>query len=102
MKTTKSSKKFSIEEVRHVAKLSNLSFSDKELEALGKELSETIEFIDHLSEVNTDNVSPTPQVTGKINELREDKVLPSLSQEEALKNAKNTYNGYFVSKIQWS
>ncbi|MBI3955918.1 Asp-tRNA(Asn)/Glu-tRNA(Gln) amidotransferase subunit GatC [Candidatus Gottesmanbacteria bacterium] len=95
-------KKLTRFEIKHVAKLSNLLLSDPELELLGKELSETIEFIDHLSEINTDDTPPTSQVGGKTNEFREDHVLPGLSQKEALKNAKRTHNGYFVSKIQWS
>lgn len=94
-------RKLTLSEIKHVAKLSNLLLSDQELELLGKELSETIEFIDHLSEIDTDDTQPTSQVTGKTNELREDNVLPSLSQKDALKNAKKTHNGYFVSKIQW-
>lgn len=94
-------RKLTLSEIKHVAKLSNLLLSDQELELLGEELSETIEFIDHLSEIDTDDTKPTSQVTGKTNELREDNVLPSLSQKDALKNAKKTHDGYFVSKIQW-
>lgn len=95
-------KKATIDEVKHIARLANLPLNEKQIKTLGEELSETIEFIDHLSEINTDNVLPTSQVTGKTNELRQDKITPGLSQKEALKNAKRTHNGYFVSKIEWS
>ncbi len=98
----KQSKKLSLDEVKHIAKLADLPLSDDELEKFDSQLSETIEFINHLSEVNTEGVSPTSQVTGKTNELREDEVTASLSQEEALKNAEKKHNGYFVSTIEWN
>ena len=89
------------EEIKHVAKLANLDISDKEIEKFKKQLEETIEYINHLSEVKTLGVTPTSQVTGLENIFREDNIKPSLSQEEALKNSQKTYKGYFVVKKIW-
>ena len=88
-------------DTQHIAKLANLPLTADEAQKLRKELEETIEFVNHLSEVNTKGVQPTSQVTGKTNEFREDTITPGLSQEEALKNAPKTHNGYFVSKVTW-
>lgn len=82
--------------VKHVAKLANLYISDKEEKLLENQLEETIHYIESLNEVNTVNTVGTNEVTDLKNVTREDLVKPSLSQEQALKNAKKTYNGFFV------
>jgi aspartyl-tRNA(Asn)/glutamyl-tRNA(Gln) amidotransferase subunit C len=85
-------------DVSHVAKLANLSLSDEEKAKFEKQLEETVEYVKGLDEVDTTGVEPTSQVTGLENITREDEVRPSLSQEEALKNAKSTHNGLFKVK----
>lgn len=87
-----------IEEVEHISKLANLYLSDEEKEKFRRELSQTLKYVRELSEINTANVKPTFNVNKLENIYREDSILPSLSQEEALKNAKNTYNGFFKVK----
>lgn len=90
-----------VEEVKHIAHLANLPLNDEETKIFQAQLAETIEYINHLQEISTKNITPTSQVTGKTNEFRKDEVAPSLSQEEALRNSPNTYKGFFVSKIVW-
>lgn len=84
--------------ISHVAKLANLTLTKDEEEKFGKQLEETLNYIENLESVDTDGVEPTSQVTGLENVLREDEAKPSLSQEEALKNAKSTHNGFFKVK----
>jgi len=91
-------KKLSEEEVLHIAKLANLSLTSQEVEIFSRQLSETLDYIERLKDLNTDKVSPTFQTTGLKNVTREDKTKPSLSQKEALKNAKSTYKGFFKIK----
>lgn len=86
------------DEVKHVAKLAKLELSEEDLTKFQKQLSEIIEFVDQLTEVDTKDVIPTSQVTGLENIFREDKIKPSFSQEEALANAPRKYKGYFVVK----
>lgn len=85
-------------DISHVAKLANLPLSDEEKKKFEKQLGETIEYIESLNDVKTDGVEPTSQVTGLENVTREDEVKPSLSQEEALSNARQTHNGFFKVK----
>lgn len=86
--------------ISHIAKLANLPLTDKEQKKFEKQLGETVEYIDHLNEINTNGVLPTNNVTGLTNVLREDKAQSSLSQEEALRNTKSKHNGLFkVSAI---
>lgn len=85
-------------DVKKVAKLANLPLSDDETKKFESQLEETLEYIKNLEEVDTEGIEPTSQVTGLENVTREDVTLPSLSQEEALKNAKSTHNGFFKVK----
>lgn len=81
--------------VSHVAKLANLSLTAEETKKFEKQLSDVLQYIDKLNEVDTTNVEPTSQVTGLENVLREDIASPSLSQKEALSNTKAQENGFF-------
>lgn len=85
-------------DISHVAKLANLFLSESEKDKLEKQLEETANYVAELDKVNTSNIEPTSQVTGLENVTREDAITPSLSQEDALKNAKSTYNGFFKVK----
>lgn len=85
-------------DISHVAKLANLPLTDEEKKKFESQLEEAIQYIEGLNEVNTEGVEPTSQVTGLENVLREDEVKPSLSQEQALLNARSTHNGFFKVK----
>jgi len=84
--------------VQHVAKLANLSIKDDEVKKFESQLSNVLDYINKLEEVDVTNVDPTSQVTGLENVYREDAVTPSLSQEEALSNAPLSHNGLFQVK----
>lgn len=90
--------KLTTEQVKYVAKLGNLSLSSEEEDLYAEQLSEILDYIDQLNSVDTSNVEPTFNVTGKSSVWREDVAGESLSQEEALKNAPKARNGYFVTK----
>lgn len=84
--------------VKHVAQLANLPLSVDEEKKFEGQLEETLTYIEGLNEINTKNIEPTDQVTGLENVLRDDETKPSLSQEEALSNAKSKHNGLFKVK----
>lgn len=85
-------------EVKQVAKLANLTLSDEEVEKLGEQLSETLEYVGQLNEIDTEQIDPTHSVTGLSNVMRKDETEPSLSQEQALQNAKSVEDGQFKVK----
>ncbi len=85
-------------DISHVAKLANLPLTDEEKKKFEKQLEETISYIQNLNEVDVTGIESTSQVTGLENVTREDEVKPSLSQEEALKNAKRTHSGFLKVK----
>ncbi|OGH43638.1 MAG: asparaginyl/glutamyl-tRNA amidotransferase subunit C [Candidatus Levybacteria bacterium RIFCSPLOWO2_02_FULL_37_18] len=81
--------------VSHVAKLANLPLTDEEKKKFENQLSSVLKYVEKLREVDTSKVEETSQVTGLENVLREDQAAPSLSQGDALKNAKSKHNGLF-------
>ncbi|MFC4618965.1 Asp-tRNA(Asn)/Glu-tRNA(Gln) amidotransferase subunit GatC [Camelliibacillus cellulosilyticus] len=81
------------EQVEHVAHLARLTFSDKEVEALTKDLGDIISFAEQLNELDTDGIEETTHVLDMSNVLRKDMVRASVPREEALKNASETQDG---------
>lgn len=61
-------------EIQHIAKLARLDLTDVELKKYGDQLSNVLNYIDQLKEVDVRGVEPTAQVTGLTNVLREDKI----------------------------
>jgi len=93
-----SSTKISPDQLRHIAKLARLEISPDKENYLADQLSETASYIDILSELNTKDVEPTFQTNHLKNVTRDDVVGESLSQAEALSQAKDTYEGYFKTQ----
>ena len=93
MKTTDGKIKI---DVSHIAHLANLSISSEQTEKFKEQLSSILEYFGKLKNVDTTGVELTSQVTGLTNVFRDDVVEKSLSQEEALSNAKEKYEGYFM------
>lgn len=69
--------KLTKQQVQHVATLARLGLSDAEIEKFQGQLSNILEYVEQLNEVNTEGIEPTAQVTGLLNVTREDAVLDS-------------------------
>ncbi len=82
--------------VSALAKLANLTLSEKQLKDLEESIPGVVEYMDEVKNLDVDSIPETTRVTEEKNILREDIVTESLSQEEALKNAKQTHKGFFV------
>lgn len=94
-KSAKSKSGSSAIDISHVAKLANLKLTASEEKTFEKQLGEVLNYISKLNELNTEKIEPTSNVTGLMNVSREDESKPSLSQEDALKNAPKLHNGFF-------
>lgn len=90
--------KLSREQVLHIAKLANIKLTEKEIEQFKTQLTEIINYVQLLNILDTTKVSPTSQVTGLKNISRIDSEGKSISQKEALSQAKKTYKGYFQTE----
>ena len=90
------------QEVKHIAKLAKLDISEKEVEKFKRQLSNVINYVGELNEVDTKNTEPTSQTTGLLDIKREDVIDQKdfLNVDEALSGTDKTHNGYFkVSAI---
>jgi aspartyl-tRNA(Asn)/glutamyl-tRNA(Gln) amidotransferase subunit C len=83
-------------DIKYVAHLARLSLSAEEEQQFGAQLGDVLSYIEKLKEVDVTNVEPTAHAVPLINVTRPDKVLPSISQEEALRNAPAQANGLFL------
>ncbi len=84
--------------VAHIAQLANIPISEQEETSLAKAFEETLIVVDELATLDVKNVPTTHQVTGLENVWREDEINQeaTFTQQEALANAQQTHNGYFV------
>jgi len=87
-------------DVENIAALAKLQFDVEELDKLTGELQTIVTYFEKLNELDTTNIEPIAHIHDIVNVLRADEVKPWLEQDEALKNAPESSNGYFcVPKV---
>jgi aspartyl-tRNA(Asn)/glutamyl-tRNA(Gln) amidotransferase subunit C len=85
------------DQVLHVARLARLRLSDEEVERMTGELSEILEHVERMNELELDGVEPTTHVVELQNVLREDVPRECLPREKALEQAPDaTESGFRV------
>lgn len=82
-------------EVTHVARLARLRLSPEELEQMRGQLSDILDYIAMLQEVDVSGIPTTAQVTGLTSVLRPDAVLGQITTAQALSNAPDAQDGMF-------
>lgn len=89
-----------IEEVKKIAELARLSFTEEEYIQFTGEMNSILEYINKLNELDTTGVEPMSHPAGGVNFMREDELKPSVTAEEALKNAPAREENFFsVPKV---
>jgi aspartyl-tRNA(Asn)/glutamyl-tRNA(Gln) amidotransferase subunit C len=83
-------------DVKYVAHLARLGLSPAEEEKLGSQLGNILGYIEKLKEVDVRGVEATAHAFPMVNVTRPDAVSPSLSNEEALRNAPAQAGGLFI------
>lgn len=86
--------KITEEEVRHVAKLSKLSFSDDETAEFATTLSKIVDMVELLNEVDTEGVAPTTTMADRKTVVREDKAEVGTNRELLFKNVPEHENHF--------
>ncbi|HHX49118.1 MAG TPA: Asp-tRNA(Asn)/Glu-tRNA(Gln) amidotransferase subunit GatC [Clostridiales bacterium] len=76
-----------------LSELSKIEFDNESLDEMTNKLNELETYVSSICDVKSDNEIYDFEI-GDIDELREDIVKESLSQEDALKNAAKSKNGY--------
>lgn len=80
--------KLSLEEVEHIASLSRLELSPDEKTLFADQLSDVLDYVDQLQEVDTNDVVPLNNATGLTNIYRDDEVENSeITHDDIAKNA---------------
>jgi aspartyl-tRNA(Asn)/glutamyl-tRNA(Gln) amidotransferase subunit C len=83
------------QEVEHVASLVRLKLSKKELEEFEQQLSQILDHIQSLQELDTSGVQPTSGILASDSHIRPDEPSPGLTIAEVLGNAARTEDGQF-------
>ncbi len=83
------------EEVRELALLARLALSDEEVARMTGDLAAILNYVDALRELDTAGVDPMTHAVPFDCPLREDRVAPSLSVDEALANAPRREANFF-------
>jgi len=87
-------------DVEKIAELARLKFSEEELENFTPQMNEILNYMEKLNELDTENVEPLSHPVEQTNVFREDELKPSISTEEALKNAPEKDEHHFkVPKV---
>ena len=93
-------KEIGIEEVKHIAKLSKIEFSDGEAEQMRDHIQKMLWVFETLDNVDVSAVPPTAHILPNVNVLRDDEVSPSFDNEALLKNApKSEFGAYIVPRV---
>lgn len=82
--------------VRHVARLARLHLEPGEAQTMEAELSGILEHVDVIQGLDLDDVPPTTHVLALENVMRADVPRPSLTVDEALREAPEVVEGRFA------
>lgn len=86
--------------IEYIANLSRIELSNQEKETFVHQLSDILAYIEKLNQLNTQDVKPMAYSANTTNVLRDDKLEPSISREDALVNAPSTMGVFFkVPKV---
>ncbi|SNS97651.1 aspartyl/glutamyl-tRNA(Asn/Gln) amidotransferase subunit C [Ekhidna lutea] len=88
--------KITKEIVRKTAHLARLEFGSEDEDQIMNDLQKMVDWVDKLSEVDTERVEPLTTMSSEINAFRDDKPKPHLPRKDALKNAPKHNSEYFT------
>ena len=80
-------------EVKHVASLAKLEFTDEELQKFTGQMDEIINMVEQLGEVDTTDVPVTSTVTEEVNVMREDVAVKGTDRTLLMKNVLEEKDG---------
>jgi aspartyl-tRNA(Asn)/glutamyl-tRNA(Gln) amidotransferase subunit C len=83
-------------DIKYVAHLARLALTPEEETKFGAQLGTVLGYVEKLKEVDVSGVEPTAHAVPLVNVTRPDEVRPSMSNEDALRNAPAQANGLFM------
>ncbi len=82
--------------VEKIARLARIRLADERKEPIAQDLNRILNWIEELSEVDTDGVAPLASVTGHSLPLRRDEISDGDAADKVLSNAPEEASGFFV------
>ncbi len=79
-----------------IAHLARLHFDEAEAEKMMADLTQIVTWVEKLREVNTQDVEPLASMSQEVNNWREDDPQLTMTRDEALANAPQHDNRYFL------
>ncbi len=83
-------------DVRYTAQLARLNLSEEEIATFQAQLSQVLEFVEKLNQVDVTGVEPTAHTNPVFNVFRADEERSWFDAERALANAPRQANGLFI------
>jgi aspartyl-tRNA(Asn)/glutamyl-tRNA(Gln) amidotransferase subunit C len=88
------------DQVQHIAMLARLKLANDEFDETVDKLSRIVDFVDQLSQAQTDGVVPMAHPLNELQRLRADEVTEGDEREALQQNASSVENGlYLVPKV---
>jgi aspartyl-tRNA(Asn)/glutamyl-tRNA(Gln) amidotransferase subunit C len=92
--------KIDLNTVKKMAHLARLEFNEEGAEKMKQDMTQILDWVEQLNEVDTEGVDPITTMSSEVNVLREDVVGEHLSRERGLQNAPQKDSDYFrVPKV---
>ncbi len=83
-------------DVRYTAQLARLNLSEEEIATFERQLSQVLEYVEKLKQVDISNVDPTAHTIPVYNVFREDESRDWFAQQDALANAPRQARQLFI------
>lgn len=85
--------------ISYLGKLSKITFTDNEIEEMAKDMTDIIEIMDTVKEIDVTYNAEADNKNVFLYDLREDKEQESMKTEKILQNAKNQEKCFVVPKV---
>ena len=85
----------SLEQIKHLAHLSRLEFSEEELKEMQGDMGKILDFVAQIDALDLSGIEPLTQMSDSLNVMREDQTKGMIQKEEALRNAPDANSDYF-------
>ena len=85
----------SLEQIKHLAHLSRLEFSEEELKEMQGDMGKILDFVAQIDALDLSGIEPLTQMSDSVNVMREDQTKGMIQKEEALRNAQDANSDYF-------
>lgn len=89
-----------IQTIRKIAHLARLEFNEEKEQEVLQDLNKILNWVDQLSQLDTEHVAPLIHMSEEVNVLREDEPRNTVPHDQALLNAPKKDSDYFrVPKV---